>query len=193
MRIVIDGLPINAASLGIFVESALRGWDELGLDDELHLVTSPDAGIEVPGSVHRHDVDLGARPGLGRIVAQQRVVPLLARQLGADAVLGVLPTTTMAPLPCPRVVIVHDWRHELRPDQFSRAARLLRRSYSVGLRQADDVVAVSERTRQDLLAARSWLRPERVHTVLEGADHVLRWPPAAEGGPDYAVAFGQYG
>lgn len=193
MRIVIDGLAIQAASLGIFTESALHGWVEAFPDDELHLVVGPGSSVEAPAGVQVHDLPLGSPRALHRLLAQNRTLPKLCRSLGADAMLAITPATTMTPLPCPRVVIVHDMRHELRPDQFSRAQRLLRTSYVVGLRQADAVIAVSERTRGDVLAPRPWLSPDRVHTVLEGSDHVLRWAPAARRDAEFAVAFGQYG
>ena len=120
-------------------------------------------------------------------------MPALCRRLGADALLGVTPATTMAPLPCPRVIIALDIRHELRPQQFSLRRRLLRRiSYGIGYRQADAIVCISQRTHDDLLAAHPFLRSRRVTVAQLGADHVLTWPPRRPG-PEYALAFGQWG
>lgn len=194
MRVVIDGLPATAgSSLAVIVEHLLEGWRQLGSGDELHLVLSRNARVAVPDSVVVHPVDFGRWGGLRRVSAQTLLVPRLCRQLRADAMLGVLPTTSVAPLPCPRVVIAYDLRHELLPHQFSRTARALRRvSYGLGWRQADGIASISERTRADLLASRPWLRNRPVRLAPLGSDHVASWSVVRTGEP-YAVAFGQYG
>jgi glycosyltransferase involved in cell wall biosynthesis len=108
--------------------------------------------------------------------------------------LGVTPATTMAPLPCPRGVIALDIRHELRPAQFSRKTRLQRAvSYRIGYREADAILCISNRTRNDLLAAHPYLRHRRVVAAQLGADHVLSWAPPEEQAAPYALAFGQWG
>jgi glycosyltransferase involved in cell wall biosynthesis len=193
MRVVIDGLPIRGMSLGIVVEELLKGWDQLATDDEIHLVIGPESDIEVPSSVIVHHVRAGRRHFVSRIQAQTLTIPKLCRAIGADVLLGVIPTTTISPLPCPRVIMAYDLRHELRPEQFSTQARILRTvSYGLGYRQSDAIACISERTRQDLFAAHPWLRNRIVRVTHLGADHVSRWPKNG-GGHDYALAFGQYG
>ncbi|MCW3014745.1 MAG: hypothetical protein JWO02_1837 [Solirubrobacterales bacterium] len=193
MRIVIDGLPIRGMSVAVVVEHLLHGWMQLDTDDELHLVLGPDAELVVPPGVTVHRVDIGRRHYLGRLRAQATVVPRLCRDLSADVMLGVLPSTTINPLRCPRAVIAWDLRHELRPAQFGARARLLRRvSYNIGFRQADAIVTISERTRDDLLASRPWLAKRIVRAAQLGGDHVDTWPaPRPE--PRYAITFGQWG
>lgn len=192
MRLIIDGLPITGASLAIVVEHVLAGWQQLPDDDELHLVLGPGADLVVPDSVTIHRVPFGRVPAFSRVHAQMSVVPRLARKLEADAVLGVLPTTTVARLPCPRVIMTYDIRHELRPEQFSRKARAMRKiSYGVGWRQADGIGCISERTRQDLLRSRPWLADRPVRVTPLGADHVDSWPRGERTEP-YALAFAQY-
>jgi glycosyltransferase involved in cell wall biosynthesis len=187
VRVVVNAVPARGMSLGVVTENLLRGWVALGLDDELHLVARPGVRLDVPDVVKIHPVD-GSRLG-----AMDVRVPALCRHLGADAFLGVTPATTMAPLPCPRAVIALDLRHEARPEQFSRGRRLLRGvSYGIGYRQADAIVCISYRTQVDLLAAHPFLRSHRVTVAQLGADHVLTWP-ARQPGPDYAIAFGQWG
>ena len=194
MRVIIDGLPTNAgSSLAVIVEHLLEGWVELGTDDELHVVLTPAAGIAVPPQVNVHQVQPGRWPGLTRQRAQNLLVPRLCRRLDADVMLGVLPTTTVTPLPCPRVVIAYDLRHELLPHQYSRKTRLLRKvSYGLGWRQADAIASISERTRQDLYASRPWLRDRPVRIAPLGSDHVASWDVGGTEGGD-AIAFGQYG
>ena len=187
MRVVVNAVPARGTSLGVVTENLLRGWIGLGLEDELHLVVRSGVELEVPDGVRVHPVD-GSR-----LRAMDIGVPALCRRLRADALLGVTPATTMAPLPCPRTVIALDIRHELRPQQFSLRRRLLRRiSYGIGYRQADAIVCISQRTHDDLVAAHPFLRSRRVTVAPLGADHVLTWPPRRPG-PEYALAFGQWG
>ncbi|MCU1659155.1 MAG: hypothetical protein JWO57_3811 [Pseudonocardiales bacterium] len=193
MRVVIDGLPISGMSLAVVVEHVLDGWQQLGVDDELHIALGPRAELPIPDSVVVHRVEFGRNDTAGRLRAQSFELPRLCRKVGADALFGVLPTTTLTPLPCPRVITAHDLRHELRPEQFSRRARTMRTvSYSAGFRQADGVVCVSERTKTDLLASRPWLRSRALGVALHGADHVDSWP-TGRADEQYAIAFGQYG
>ena len=187
MRVVVNAVPARGTSLGVVTENLLRGWVGLGLDDELHLVLRSGVELDVGDGVQVHRVD-GSRSA-----AMEIRVPALCRRLHADALLGLTPATTMAPLPCPRAVIALDLRHEARPEQFSRGRRLLRGvSYGIGYRQADAIVCISYRTHDDLLAAHPFLRSHRVTVAQLGADHVLNWPPR-QPGPDYALAFGQWG
>jgi glycosyltransferase involved in cell wall biosynthesis len=192
-RVVIDGLPITGMSLGIVVEHLLEGWHSLESGDELHLVIGPGAQISIPPSVTVHQVDFGPRPFVSRLRAQSVDVPRVCRAVEADVMLGVLPTTTVSPLPCPRTMIAYDVRHELRPEQFSAWTRWSKKiSYDIGFYEADGISCISERTRQDLMATHPRLRNRVVRVAHLGADHVDSWPvrrPAR----GYAIAFGQYG
>jgi glycosyltransferase involved in cell wall biosynthesis len=193
MRILFDGLPITGSSLAIVVEHLLEGWQQLPDHDELHLLLGPDAELTVPDSVTVHRVPFGRVPALSRVRGQNVAVPRLCRHVKADVMFGVLPTTTVAPLPCPHAIMAYDIRHELRPQQFSRKARAVRfASYGAGFRQADGIACISERTRTDLLRSRPWLSRRPVRTTLLGADHVDAWP-AMDSSEPYALAFGQYG
>ncbi len=187
MRVVVNAVPFRGTSLGVVTENLLKGWAELGLDDEIHVVLRPGVELDLPTSMTLH------ADGGSRFAVMERGVPALCRRVRADAMLGVTPATTMAPLPCPRGVIALDIRHELRPAQFSRKTRLQRGvSYRIGYRQADAILCISERTRDDLLEAHPYLRRRRVVAAQLGADHVLSWVPRQEG-PPYALAFGQWG
>jgi glycosyltransferase involved in cell wall biosynthesis len=106
--------------------------------------------------------------------------------------LGTIPSTTVTRLPCPRAIVAWDLRHELRPEQFSTSARLLRKvSYNVGFRQADAIISISERTREDLLRSRPWLAGRVVRAAQLGSDHADRWPRTGQD-TDYALTFGQW-
>lgn len=193
MRVVVDGLPVSGMSLAIVVEHLLNGWEELDCDDELHLVIGPAADLAVPRGVTVQRLPFGRLGGLSRLRAQNVALRRICNEVGADILLGTLPTTAIGPLPCPRAVMAYDLRHELRPEQFPMKARLLRRvSYEIGFRQADAITTISERTRTDLLRSRPWLRRRIVRACLLGADHVESWETPDVAAP-YAIAFGQYG
>jgi glycosyltransferase involved in cell wall biosynthesis len=113
----------------------------------------------------------------------------------AHALLATTPTTAVVGVGCPKVITVHDLRHELLPEQFSRGRRLVRTiSYGVGYRQASGVICISERTRKDLLRSRPWLAEKPVFTIPWAADHVDDWraPGPAAGADPYALAFGHF-
>ncbi|HEY1651042.1 MAG TPA: glycosyltransferase [Acidimicrobiales bacterium] len=185
MRVVVNALPVRGTSLGVVTENLLGGWDEA---DDVHVVLRPGVELELPGRMTVHPV------GGQRVVAMERAVPDLCRRLGADAMLGVTPATTIGPLPCPRVIISLDVRHEMRPHQFSYRTRLLRGvSYGMGYRRADAIVTISHRTRDDLLRVHPWLRRQTITVAQLGADHVVGWPGAGGGDGGYALAFGQWG
>lgn len=185
VRVLVNALPVRGTSLGVVTENLLQGWEE---SDEVHVVLRPGVELDLPGRVTVH------RVGGQRLVAMERTVPELCRRLGADAMLGVTPATTIGPLPCPRVIILHDVRHEMRPHQFSYRTRLLRGvSYGLAYRRADAIVTVSHRTREDLLRLHPWLRRKTITVAQNGADHVLTWPRSESRGDGYALAFGQWG
>ena len=47
---------LAATSLGVVVENMLKGWVDLGLEDELHLVIRPDVDLDLPVTVTVHHV-----------------------------------------------------------------------------------------------------------------------------------------
>jgi len=189
----VDGIGAGAgSSAAVILEHMLEGWQGLG-GDELHVVLDPTSRVAVPAGVDVEHVDTTRQTELRRIRAQTFVVPRVCRAVGADAMVGLLPSATVAPLPCPRLVIAYDMRHELLPEQFSFKQRWLKKiSYGIGWRQADAIACITERTKRDLLAPRPWLRDHRIGIAPLGSDHVGTWPTVPIDEP-YAVAFGQYG
>jgi glycosyltransferase involved in cell wall biosynthesis len=184
VRVLVNALPVRGTSLEVVTQNLLAAWEE---SDDVHVVLRPGVEMEVPERMTVHGV------GGQRLLAMERAVPELCRRLEADAVLGVTPATTIRRLPCPRVIISHDVRHEMRPHQFTYRARLLRAvSYGLSYRRADAIVTVSHRTREDLLRFHPWLRRQTIVVAQNGADHVLSWPRAELPGDEYALAFGQW-
>jgi glycosyltransferase involved in cell wall biosynthesis len=187
VRVVVNAVAVRGTSLGVMTENLLKGWLALEPTDDLHVVADADAGMDLPAAVSVHDA------ASSRITAMERQVPALCRELRADAMLGVTPATTMAPLPCIRGVIALDLRHEQLPDQFGRKELWLRKiSYAIGYQEADAIACISHRIRDDLVAGHPFLARRRVVAALLGSDHVLDWP-APVPGDAYALAFGQWG
>jgi glycosyltransferase involved in cell wall biosynthesis len=192
MRVVIDAVPITGASTAILTEHLLNAWAELGSEDELHVVIGPRAPFDVPAGIEVHRVAEGGIRLFSRLWAQSVTLPKVCRRIKPDIVLGLIASTTVAPLPCPRSIIAYDLRHELRPEQFAGHTLLAKRvSYWLGYRQARAIACISERTRYDLLATHPELEKKFVGVMHLGADHTAHWP-ARRQGPEYAIAFGQY-
>ena len=196
MKVVIDAIPVVPfGGYAVAFEGLLRGWDLLGADDEVHALVAEGVELEVPAFVHVHRFHVGRPEVLRRVLVQTRAARSICRSVGADALLGILPTTAVASVGCPKVITVYDMRHELMPDQFTRGRRLLRRlSYEAGYRQAAGIICISERTRGDLLRSRPRLSSKPTFAVHFGADHVDGWPrenPRSAGEP-YALAFGHF-
>lgn len=186
-------VPFGGYAVGL--EGLLRGWDRLETDDEVHLLLAEGVELEIPGFVQVHRFRVGQPEVVRRIVVQSRAARRVCAEVGADVLLGALPTTAVAPVGCPKVILVYDLRHELVPEQFSGGRRLLRRlSYGIGYRQAAALICISERTKSDLLRSRPWLNSKPVSAVLFAADHVDDWPrrEPAPGEQPYALAFAHF-
>ncbi len=195
VRIVIDAIPVVPfGGYAVTLEALLAGWDRLGGDDEIHVLVSAGVELTLPESttVHRFRV---ARPEvLRRVAVQSRAASKVCGQVNADVLLAAIPTTALTPIGCPKVITVHDLRHELLPEQFSLTRRLIRRlAYGIAYRQAKGIICISERTRRDLLRSHPWLRKKPVFTVPWAADHVDAWRAGnVPGGASYALAFGHF-
>jgi glycosyltransferase involved in cell wall biosynthesis len=195
MRIVIDAIPVVPfGGFAVTLEGLLAGWDELGDEDEIHLLLAEGVEHEIPASINVHRFAVGKPDVVRRVIVQSRAGRKVCRDVGADVLLGAISTTAVIPVGCPKVITVHDLRHELRPEQFSRGRRLLRNvSYAVGYREASGLICISERTRADLLRLHPRLAKKPVFTVPWAADHVDHWPRREGSGEErYALAFGHF-
>ena len=190
MRLVVDAAAAEYGGIRTYVDQLLRAWTVAFPDDRLAVVVAPGSGIDT-GEHERHELRVRGPAVAGRPLAQTIALPRLATAHRADAVLATNPTTTLRRPGPPMAVVVHDLRHELRPEQFSRPRRGLRwASYRRSYGLADGFVAVSQRTLDDLHR----LHPETVGkpgaVVHHGADHVRDWPAPDRLGP--WVTFGHH-
>lgn len=193
MKILIDGIGAEpGTSASVILENLVAGWSSLGTDT-VHVLVHPDVTLPPAPGVTVEPVALGRFPAVSRIRAQTVHIPRLCRQTGADGLVGLLASTSVAPLPCPRVIVALDLRYEILPEQFRWVTRTVRKiAYGIGWRQADGIGCISERTRKDLLRPRPWLAGRRVGLAPLGSDHVATWTTSHDG-ERYGVAFGQFG
>jgi glycosyltransferase involved in cell wall biosynthesis len=193
VRVVIDGLAVRGEnSLSIVCDHLLSGWSGLQEGDELHFVTRDPSAMTFPERVHLHVVRAGRWGLLSRLWAQSFTLPRICRKVAPDVLLGMIPSTAVTPLPCPRAVVAWDFRCRALPEQFRPKARWFRRlSYAIGFRQADGVVCISERTRRDLVAFHPRTKQIPVTVAHLGADHVTGWPRHRTG-EHYAIAFAHF-
>jgi glycosyltransferase involved in cell wall biosynthesis len=196
VRIVIDAIPVVPfGGYAVTFEGLCRGWERLGTDDEIHVLLAEGVEHQLPESIEVHRFRVGRPEVIRRVLVQSRAARRVCRAVNAEVLLATVPTTAVTPLGCPKVITVHDMRHEYVPDQFSRRRRLLRKlSYGIGYRQAAGVICISDRTRRELLRSHPWLGSRPVITVHWAADHVDAWPrqSSTHGGAPYALAFGHF-
>lgn len=183
MRIVVDAMCAEFGGIRTYAEHLLARWSEVFPEDELHVIIP--VGSSLPTAEHeRHEIAVRRPVSVGRPWAQTTSLRTLTRRLGPDAVLATLPSTTVLRPGCPMAVVLYDLRHELRPEQFSRKRRLLRRvSYSRGYQLADGIVSISQRSLDDLHDLHPSTRAIPSAVAHLGADHVKQWPAPAGVGP----------
>jgi glycosyltransferase involved in cell wall biosynthesis len=190
VRILVEVMAADFGGIRTYAENLLRAWPEQHREDEL-VVVVPE-GSTMPTYAHsRREVRVPRPAVAGRPWVQTTTVRRLAREERVDAVLATMPVTSLVRSDIPTAVVVHDLRHEIRPEQFSRGRRLLRRmSYNRGYGVADGFVAVSQRTLDDLQQLHPRLAAKPVAVIHHGADHVLQWPGTPGSGP--AITFAHH-
>ncbi|VXB47342.1 glycosyltransferase [Aeromicrobium sp. 9AM] len=190
MRIVVDAMCAEFGGIRTYAEHLLDQWGEFFPDDELHVLVPEDSTLPMPGHT-RHAVRVGRPSAVRRPWAQTRHVRRLVRQVRPDVVLATLPSTTLLRPGPPMAMVLYDLRHEMRPEQFTRAKRLMRRvSYGRGYRTADGMLSISQRSLDDLYERHPHTRAIPSAVAHLGADHVTAWPAARTDGP--AITFAHH-
>lgn len=174
MRLIVDALAADFGGIRTYVENLLAAW----ADPDDHLLVMVREGSDLDTSRHARCEVRIPRPGpVGRPLRQSVITKQLVDDFKADAVLATMPSTSLVRVGVPLGVVVHDLRHELRPEQFSRPRRLLRKvAYDRAYGLADVIISVSQRSLDDLHRLHPSLRTTPATVVHHGADHVLDWP-----------------
>jgi glycosyltransferase involved in cell wall biosynthesis len=188
VKVVVDAMCAEFGGVRTYAEHLLGRWSAVHPEDELHVVVPEGSTLDSSSHV-RHELRVRRPRIVGRPLAQSFAMRRLTRRLEPDVVLATVPSTTVRGLGAPLAVVVHDLRHELRPEQFSRARRLLRRiSYGRAYALADGFLVVSQRSLDDLHELHPGTVDVPAAVTHLGADHVLSWPPALGPGPSIAFA-----
>jgi glycosyltransferase involved in cell wall biosynthesis len=177
VKVLLDAVGCRHDGVTTYWTNLTRQWALDHPADELRVVrASTDDEWTIPG-VAIEDIRVPRPDVLARPLALTRALRGLARSWRPDAVLAARPSTTVRPVGAPLAVVVHDLRHELRPDQFSRGRRLVRRiSYDLSFAAADGFICISQRTEDDLLRLHPRLRKQSTAVIHHGADHTDGWP-----------------
>lgn len=190
MKIVIDAMTAEFGGIRTYVDQLVSAWETSFPGDEVHVAVPAGSSIAAAAG-RRHELQVRRPATLGRPFAQTVGLRRLIATVAPDAVLATMPQTTLRRPPRPIAVVVHDLRHQLRPQQFSLARRALRRvSYGRAYAVADGFISVSARTEDDLHELQRATRGRPSAVVHHGADHVLAWPAPDRDGP--AIAFAHH-
>jgi glycosyltransferase involved in cell wall biosynthesis len=190
MKLVVDAVCADFGGNRTYVDHLLRRWGDVRPEDELHVMVPQGSTLPTHGH-ERHEIAVARPSMIFRPVAQTRGLRRLVREVRPDAVLATAPPTTLRRVGVPLAVVVLDLRHELRPEQFSRGRRLVRKiAYGRTFRIADGFMTISARTLHDLRERHPATDSVPGTVTYLGGDHVLDWPGPSRDGP--AVSFGHH-
>ena len=190
MRLAVDARPLEERPTGVgrYLEGLLSAWLDEEPSDSFVLL-SPRL-LHVPARLAGR-VETAASPALPGTVWLQTAAARAARRAGADAFFGSLGIVPLfSSLPC--VATVHDLTPLLFPEWHSRKNRLGFRPFiGATVRRARRIVAVSDATRRDLVAAFPDAAPKTV-VVYNGveAETPAVLAAAPHGGRPYVLYVG---
>lgn len=148
---------------------------------DLHLTAfTPDVELDLPASLDVHrSTRWDTRRPLRRIIWEQATLPLLVRQAQLDLLHGAV-NINPALAPCPTVVTVHDLSFMRYPQAFPPVQRAyLQSQVRRSVRAARQVIAVSQATKQDVVALFG-VPADRIDVVYNGVDASFCLAPAAQ-------------
>lgn len=191
MKLLVDAVGGGYGGIATYVTNLLGAWAGEFPEDEIRVLRARgDGDLGVPG-VRVEALPVGRPELVSRPLRQTIDLRRIAREWAPDAVLAARPATTLLRAGVPLAVVVHDLRHELRPEQFPLARRAIRvLSYNRAYAVADGYVCISRRTLGDLHRRHPRLLTRPAAVVHHGADHALGWP--RRGGEAYVLAFGYH-
>jgi glycosyltransferase involved in cell wall biosynthesis len=195
MRILLDATGIQTGSGGMstFLRGLLREWPSVAPDDSVTVVAMPELPPDIVDLARAFaTVERIPRSGqLGRIAAQQFLLPRMLGKLRPDVLLTADPSGPLVTRGVPVVATVHDLRHRAHPAEFTRARRWYRRaSWGHAIRRADRLIVNSAFTAAQVEEFHHG-SGDRIREVAFGCDHALSWavPPAEN---RHAITFGHW-
>jgi len=193
MHLVIDAVAVGPGSSAVVLEHLVRAWRETWPDDRLTVLSGPDGpAFALPAGVGVEALRSPLPGPLRGLWLRSVGVRRAAKRLRADAVLSGVPASGLLGTPCVRGLILYDLRHELRPEQFSRATRLARNvAWRWSMSRVDGIYTISERTLTDLKRLHPRLA-RRGRAAVLGSEHAIAWQARDTGSGPYALAFGHF-
>ncbi len=190
MKLVVDAMCAEYGGIRTYVEHLLGAWHENYPDDEVHVALRAGSTLPTPGLV-RHEYAIPGPDVLGRPLVQATRMHSLTRRVRPDCVLATAPTTDVRRPVAPLAVVILDLRAELRPEQFSRSRRLLRKvSYERSYDLAAGFLSISQRSLDDLHRLHPGTTSKPGVVTHLAADHVLGWPEPHQDGS--AIGFAHH-
>lgn len=188
MKVLVDAVGCTLGGIATYEANLLSTWVRDFPNDDVRVLLATDER-QTPG-VRAYRVRVRRPVPLARPVLTTRAMRRIVASWQPDAVLALRPATTLLRMSVPLTVVVHDLRHELRPEQFSSSRRALRRvGYTRTYAVADGFLCISRRTLDDLRNLHVELRAQAGAVVHHGADHVDHW---SRDGERFVVAFGHH-
>jgi len=190
MRVLFDALgsPAESGGMRLHATQVVSTWRELYPGDDLHLMGPQWATDEQRFNA----VTIHSWPNesvLTRAPGQLLATALVARRMGADAVISLSPIVT--PFSGrPTIAFQHDWRHIKNPGEFGRAQRLYRQLWKHSARWAGVNACISQKTIDETLAV-----SPRARTALvpNGHDDARSWEHTATARiPGQIATFGHH-
>lgn len=190
MKVVVDAMCAEYGGIRTYVEHLLGSWHAAFPEDEVHVALRAGSTLATPG-LHRHELEVPRPDVAGRPWVQATKFHRLTREVRPDVVLATAPTTDVRRPVAPLAVVILDLRAELRPEQFSRGRRLLRKvSYERSYDLAAGFLSISQRSLDDLHRLHPGTASKPGVVTHLAADHVLDWPAPSRSGR--AVGFAHH-
>lgn len=170
MRIAIDAtaIPRLMAGAGVYTYQLVRALAALEADHDYVVFAHSDAFDELARQQPRlRVVHVRAPSRPERLLWEQLVLPVRLRRLGIDVLHSPHHTTPALPLPCPRVVTLHDVTFFLLPQRYPPSRRLYFQAITrAAARLAQAIITPSDAVKRDVVRVLG-VPQERVTAIAE--------------------------
>ncbi|MGB6836286.1 MAG: glycosyltransferase family 1 protein [Dehalococcoidia bacterium] len=170
MRIAIDAtaIPRLMAGAGVYTYQLVRALAALEADHDYVVFAHSDAFDELARQRPRlRVVHVRARSRAERLLWEQLLLPGQLRRLGIDVLHSPHHTTPALPLPCPRVVTLHDVTFFLLPQRYPPTRRLYFQAITrAAARLAQAIITPSDAVKRDVVRVLG-VPQERITAIAE--------------------------
>jgi glycosyltransferase involved in cell wall biosynthesis len=177
--------------MNLYAREVVRGWSESYPDDKIFVVGDSWVSDAFADLENVAVTVLRSRNVLARFLAQIVGVAFVFWRRRGDYLLSLSSVVSPVIAPSKTSVVIHDWRHKVRPEEFGRGQRLYRRLWEYCISHASLTIAISDKTARE---TRRWARPRAMVVIANGGDHPRRWRKrdATPAGPASITTFGHF-